>query len=246
MSIVLEQNTWRMSSTYFVFIVTSRDSPIYEQFDSMRRLQMNSLGIPHKFLINGSLPSGYALQSDEEYFEDASFNPGMFMKFYSACKEFASKYILPDFIVRINSSTFIDFEKFQRKFLNNLPKTGFVGGPIVEENTVPRPFISGTIMMFSKDIIYKLVNNVDINHPYIREYNDDVALSYIISEMICNQFCQFINQLIVYNQITYENYRIELPEHAFIIRIKNDVDREKNDIFVWKELIKLSGITLKT
>jgi len=48
-----------MSSTYFVFIVTSRDSPIYEQFDSMRRLQMNSLGIPYKFLINGILPVGY-------------------------------------------------------------------------------------------------------------------------------------------------------------------------------------------
>jgi len=59
MSIVLEQNMSRMSSTYFVFIVTSRDSPIYEQFDSMRRLQMNSLGIPYKFLINGILPVGY-------------------------------------------------------------------------------------------------------------------------------------------------------------------------------------------
>jgi len=235
-----------MSSTYFVFIITSRDSPIYEQFDSMRRLQMNSLGIPHKFLINGILPSGYALQSDEEYFEDASFNPGMFMKFYRACKHFASKYILPDFILRINSSTFIDFEKFQKKFLNNLPKTGFIGGPIVEDSSVPRPFISGTIMMFSKDIIYKFVNNIDINHPYIRKYSDDVALSYIISETICNQFCQFINQLIVYSQITSENYRIELPERAFIIRVRNDVDREKNDIFVWKELIKLSGITLKT
>jgi hypothetical protein len=235
--------------SYFVFIVTSRDSPIYEQFDSMRRLQMNSLGIPHKFLINGSLPIGYALQSDEEYFEDASFTPGMFMKFYTACKYLDNYY---DFIIRVNSSTFIDFEKFQKKFLNNLPKTGFIGGPIVDNgpintiNKLPKPFIWGTIILFSKDIINKLINNLDINHPYIREYNDDVALSYIISETICNTFCQFMTNLILYSQITSENYRIELPEHAFIIRVRNDVDREKNDIFVWKELIKLSGITLKT
>jgi len=148
----------------------------------MRRLQMNSLGIPHKFLINGTLPVGYILQSDEEYFEDASFTPGMFMKFYNACKHLDTNY---DFIIRVNYSTFIDFEKFQRKFLNNLPKTGFVGGPIVDngpindKNKLPKPFIWGVIMLFSKDIIYKLVN-MDINHPYIYEYNDDVALSYII------------------------------------------------------------------
>ena len=232
--------------SYFVFIISSRNNPIYEQFDIMRRTQMNTLGISHKFLLNGALPEGYEMKDDEEYHEDTSFTPGMFRKFYDACKNLYSTNNIPDFIIRCNSSTFIDFEKFQRKFLNNLPKTGFVGGPIVEENTVPRPFISGTIMMFSKDIIYKLVNNVDINHPYIREYNDDVALSYIISETICNTFCQFMTNLILYSQITSENYRIELPEHAFIIRVRNDVDREKNDIFVWKELIKLSGITLKT
>jgi hypothetical protein len=48
-----------------------------------------------------------------------------------------------------------------------------------------------------------------------------------------------MNNLILYNQITSENYRIELPEHAFIIRVGNDVDREKNDIFVWNSIKEL-------
>jgi hypothetical protein len=74
---------------------------------------MNSLGIPHKFLINGILPVGYTLQSDEEYFEDASFNPGMFMKFYNALCKFGP---LPNYIVRLNSSTFVNFEKLIELF----------------------------------------------------------------------------------------------------------------------------------
>ena len=72
--------------SYFVFIVSSRNNPIYEQFDIMRRGQMNELGIPHKFLLNGVLPEGYQLKDDEEYHEDTSFTPGMFRKFYDACK----------------------------------------------------------------------------------------------------------------------------------------------------------------
>jgi len=226
-----------MTATFFVFIVSSRNNPIYEQFDAMRRSQLNSLDIPHKFLLNGPLPDGYVLQTYEEHSDDASFNPGMFRKFYNGCKELA-KNPLPDFIIRVNSSTFVDFEKFQDKFLNIFPRTGLFGGPIVTDYTVPHMFVHGSFMMFSKDVMYNFLNNTTVDHAHAIQYNDDVAISYIIAETINNTFCQYLQYLISYSAVTSEDYHVEIPDFAFIVRVKNEVEREKNDIYVWKKLMK--------
>ena len=116
-------------SSYYVFIVTSRDNPIYEKFDSIRRKQMCEQNVPYKFLLNGSLPEGYILQDDEEYPSYEGMSPGMFLKFIKGCEKLEQKY---DFILRLNSSTFVDFNKIPQ-LLKILPRTNkIVAGHPVE------------------------------------------------------------------------------------------------------------------
>jgi hypothetical protein len=107
---------------YYVFIVTTRDNPLYEQFDNMRREQMKALGIQYKFLINGKIPNYYLLKDDEEYYPDASFTPGMCVKLYNACKNLKGDY---EHIIRVNSSTFINFQELN---YIELPKYNFLEG----------------------------------------------------------------------------------------------------------------------
>jgi hypothetical protein len=237
MSIVLEQNTWRMSSTYFVFIVTSRNLPIYEQFDSMRRLQMNSLGIPHKFLINGILPVGYTLQSDEEYFEDASFNPGMFMKFYNALCKFGP---LPNYIVRLNSSTFVNFEKLTELFNGGyFPSKRLFGGHNIEfsssDESEPFYMFAGTAMVFSCDVA-EYLRNINMESESIRECistcPDDFAISQILQEL--GNYPLFdISSFFIFCE---DDKTWEDSDEVIFYRIKN-TDRILTDINIWKQLL---------
>ena len=224
-----------MSSTYFVFIITSRDLPIYEQFDSMRRLQMDSLGIPHKFLINGSLPVGYTLQSDEEYFEDASFNPGMFMKFYSALRKFGP---LPNYIVRLNSSTFVNFEKLTELFnCQYFPSKRFFGGNMIEFSSSDEPFymLSGTAMIFSSDVA-EYLRNINMESESIRECistcPDDFAISQILQEL--GNYPLF--DIVSFFLFCEDDKPWEDSDEVIFYRIKN-TDRISTDINIWKNLL---------
>ena len=220
-----------MSSTYFVFIITSRDLPIYEQFDSMRRLQMNSLGIPHKFLINGSLPVGYTLQDDEEYFEDTSFTPGMFMKFYNACKHLDTNY---DFIIRVNSSTFINFLGIP-SLLVQLPKEkSRAGYPLTFYHDTNKIFIAGYLMIFSKDVINYIINEISLDQPVIYNSPDDCSLS-IVTEKYCGYLIWNLTKYFEFIQGDNFDFTCIKPSTLFF-RIKN-TDRISTDINIWKNLL---------
>ena len=228
--------------SYFVFIISSRNNPIYEQFDIMRRGQMNALGIPHKFLLNGELPEKYELKDDEEYHEDTSFTPGMFRKFYDACKNLFSTNNIPDFIIRCNSSTFIDFDKFNAEILPTLPKENTFAGPTDTcEGVCPYAFISGICMIFSKDVIYNLITNISRDHPFTLEYCDDVAISYIVFTFYN---INFINLLEYTTKCTtfdkFLHHLPEIPSHNVICRVKNEYsNRYESDIAFWRHLLKL-------
>ena len=228
--------------SYFVFIISSRNNPIYEQFDIMRRTQMNILGISHKFLRNGTLPEGYEMKDDEEYHEDTSFTPGMFRKFYDACKNLYSTNNIPDFIIRCNSSTFIDFNKFNSEILPTLPKENTFAGPIDNyEGIYPHTFISGMCMIFSKDVLYNLITNIPRDHPLTLEYCDDVAISYIVYTFNNIQpinLLQYTAKCTTFDKFLH--HVPELPANGIICRVKNEYsNRYESDIAFWKHILKL-------
>ena len=215
---------------YYVFIITSRNDPLYEQFDTMRRQQMKALGVRYKFLLNGELPEGYCLADDEELSPDASFTPGMFMKFYNACKALEEEY---DYIIRVNSSTFINFIGVS-SFLSTLPREKCrVGYPLTFYYDKHRLFIAGYIMIFSKDVINYLINDVSLDQSVIHDSPDDCSLSVVTDEYCQHLIWNFKNYLEFFQEDKLDFTCIK-PNTLFF-RIKNS-DRILNDLFVWQTL----------
>jgi hypothetical protein len=221
--------------SYFVFIISSRDDPLYEVFDSIRRKQLNALGIPYKFLLNGVLPEGYVLKSDEELSPDGSYTPGMFLKFYYACKNLLGSAVLPspDFIMRVNSSTYVDFSKVE-KFLMGLPKNKCRAGyPLTFYCDNHRLFLAGTAMIFSTDVINHLINDVSLEDPVIYNSPDDCSLS-----VVTDKYCDHILFNIKDNMEFFQEDKLDfscIKPHSIFFRVKN-TDREKNDVLVWETL----------
>jgi hypothetical protein len=215
---------------YYVFIISSRNDPLYEQFDNMRRKQMKALSVQYKFLLNGELPEGYCLADDEELSPDASFTPGMFMKFYNACKLLDSDY---DFIIRVNSSTFINFFGIP-SFLAHLPKEKCRAGyPLTFYHDKHRLFIAGYAMVFSKDVINYLVTDMSLEQSVIYNSPDDCSLS-----VVTDEYCQHL----IWNLANYLEFFQEdkldftcIKQNTLFFRVKNS-DRIINDLFVWRTL----------
>lgn len=229
--------------TYYVYIITSRNNPIYEEFDKIRRKQLNDLQIPHKFLINGSLPSNYSLTDDEEYFPDDaiapwgapltssdSYTPGMFLKFYTIIQRGLPKV---DFIIRINSSTFVDFRRLGL-FLTCLPRRTSVraGYPLTYYTSMQLLFLAGYIMIFSRDVL----ENISYHEDIIKKEPDDVALSFLTNAYCGHVFLNiddYLHFFITGDPIIPES----LNPKKFIFRILNP-DRIV-DLQIWNELYRM-------
>jgi hypothetical protein len=223
--------------SYCVFIISSRNNPCYEKFDSIRRKHLKSLAIPYKILLNGALPEGYVLQDDEEYTPEEEMTPTMTLKFLRGCRRLAEDG-LPDFIIRVNSSTFVDFNRITR-LLTVLPSEKCLAGHnmhMKEESGITE-FMHGTAMIFSKDVIQYLldVQYYPSENKCINDYADDVSLS-----IIAKQYCErFIDMRLMYKFFAYNT---ELPSslyfqaHHIFFRILNPPYRMEIDVKIWEML----------
>ena len=223
--------------SYYVFVVSSRNSPCYEKFDSIRRKQLQDLGIPYKILLNGALPEGYVLQDDEEYTPEEAMTPTMALKFIGGCRNLAD-IGFPDFIIRVNSSTFVDF-KTMGQLLHSLPREKCLAGHNMhmEEETGIIEFMHGTAMIFSKDVIEYLINVYlePSETKCINDYPDDVSLS-----IIAKQYCErFIDLRLMYKFFVY-NTQLPSPlhfeTHHIFFRILNPNYRMEIDVKIWEML----------
>jgi hypothetical protein len=223
--------------SYYVFIVSSRNSPCYEKFDSIRRKQLKGLSIPYKFLLNGALPEGYVLQEDEEYTPEEAMTPVMALKFLRGCRRLAEDY-LPEYIIRVNSSTFVDFNTLGH-LLNSLPREKCLAGHNMhmEEESGITEFMHGTAMIFSRDVIQYLLNveSSPYENKCINDYPDDVSLS-----IIAKQYCTgFIDLRLMY-KFFVSNTELPSPLHFetnhIFFRILNSPYRMEVDVKIWEIL----------
>jgi hypothetical protein len=229
--------------SYFVFIVTSRDRPEYEIFDSMRREQLEDLQIPHKFLLNcvDASSCGYTLKEDEVYYPDPSFTPGMFWKFYAEIQRGLPQV---DFILRLNSSTFVDFQRFEEVALPLLPRKKCFAGNVFDFDVVGGctpmqqiSIISGTAMIFSRDVLEWFsgvvldMDNENVKYC-IEEEPDDCAISNILRQLGGYRFFD-LGAFFTHMEAVAE----VLNESTIFYRIKND-DRINTDVLIWQSLLK--------
>jgi hypothetical protein len=205
----------------------------------MRRVQMQRRNIPHLFLINGPLPVGYTLQEDEVYYTDPSFTPGMFWKFYWALRQTDAARTV-EFLLRVNASTFVDFDRLEDFVLPRLPSQKCFAGHIFdfvsEDARICTSIISGTAMIFSKDVLQQLLD-IDSTNDSIQQIihanPDDIAISLLIQLYCKNRLFELGQFFAQYeNDMPLENH----TERTTFYRIKN-TDRMKTDIALWNQLI---------
>jgi hypothetical protein len=237
----------------FIFVIGSFEQPCYKTLLEMRKKQLEKYGIPYLILLDGVLPKRYILGEREKYIEkDNSFdtkqmNPHMIQKFLKGLMEFDETNY--DYILRVNISTFLNIPLLLN-LLEKQPRIKFAGGSLLiqryhfpHEHILLERFpenrkgsfemISGTCMIFSKDVINYL-KTLPIESKLYESAFDDVILSFLVKEY-CNVFTNIPMTFHVGNRVIGIKYGFPL------YRVKH-YDR-KNDIIVWKNLLeRIDGI----
>lgn len=103
-----------------------------------------------------------------------TYSPGILEKTLLSMKYVVDNYNF-DYLLRTNLSTFFVLPKFKQS-LETVPKTNLFKGPI---NTIPsgEKSMSGTHMLFSKDVIQKLVEHMDSILKECNSKYDDVCIT---------------------------------------------------------------------
>ncbi len=236
----------------FVCVIGSFELPWYREFIRMRKEQLKMLNIPYMFIYDDTVPDNYKFDettdvcipkiappypvTNELNSRPNALNPHMILKFLKALQRIDERNY--DYIVRVNLSTFINFRCLQG-ILQDAPRTKYAGGytlsfPISDwqPNPVdPIQFLSGTCMIFSKDVI-SMLKTIEYDYYVLYEHNDDVVLSYLVN--IYTQYFYHLPMIFLENDRYPTQY--EIQTHA-LFRIKHYLDRS-HDIELWKYLCR--------
>lgn len=155
----------------------------------------------------------------------------MFLKFYTFLKDNIDLINNYDYIVRCNSSTFINFRRLH-EIVETLPRANCYAGYKLNDILV-----SGTCCVFSKDVILKLIDT-ELDCIQYKDNYDDVAIGNLIS----NTHSIPPTNIEWYNfssGITPTEQEIQTSLNYPIIRIRNNNSREEIDVDIWKRLFNL-------
>lgn len=155
----------------------------------------------------------------------------MFKKFYFFIRVNLSVIEQYDYIVRCNSSTFINFRKMT-EILNGLPRENCYAGFKLNEILA-----SGACNVFSKDVIRKIAETDIEQIPYKDNY-DDVAISNLLTDTY-KIYPQHIDRYdLSINRVPTE-VEMESAISYPMVRVRNNVNRELFDVQIWEKLFKL-------
>lgn len=239
------------SPRLFVCVIGSFELPVYQQLIALRKAQLTKLEIPHMFIYDDVTPPEYPFdpQTDvcipktnppypvmnELNTRPNALNPHMVLKFLKALQRIDETQY--DYILRVNLSTFIQFEALVA-ILKPQPRTKYVGGytmtfPIADwrlNPVEPTQFISGTCMIFSKDVI-SMLKTIEYDYYVLYEHNDDLVLSYL-AKVYTNHFSHLP---MVFLENDRHPSKHEIHTNA-LFRVKHSFDRGR-DIDMWKYLL---------
>jgi hypothetical protein len=230
----------------FVVVVTTF-RPVFMKINELRRQQCKKYNIPILFVYNGNIPEGYVLKPDERCFPMDNHAPAMFLKFKYAIQEIYNAHnVNPDYIVRINSRTYVNFENL-KYFMSYVGKDKVAAGPFLfNENKI---YMLGTCMIFSKDVAQRFAAEDNVKGPVLW-HSDDCTISWAIKD-----YANFYDMTTFNENVAMCSKKVmptELPpfsDKTVIFRIKSGVDgglpygtplspEEEIDIQYWKLLLK--------
>lgn len=223
---------------YGIINLTHR-AELYDYFDEIKLNYYQRGGVLFKYIYNE--PKDRSKKDHEMVYvsdcSDPAGRPAMLEKFLWAIKELESDpaWADCDFIIRTNSSTFINLELLN-KILDELPKRRCYAGPVFINR-----WISGTCIVFSCDVARYLAK---IKPGKERYGYDDVVLgrNYMRRRLIkmrdipIYDYCD--------NKIRSIETVGEILETFPLVRIRNNENRMLYDIDIWNKIAQVKGLTI--
>jgi hypothetical protein len=231
---------------FFVVVVTSFN-PIFMKINEFRREQCKKYHIPILFVYNGKIPDGYELKQDERCIPLENHAPAMFLKFKYAIQEIYNTHAVnPDYIVRLNSRTYINFENL-KFFLSYVGKEKVAAGRfLLNEDKI---YLQGTCMIFSKDVAIRFAAEKNVEGPVLW-HSDDCTISWAIKH-----YTHFYDMTFFCHDefgFVFKELPTQMPKYnkrTILYRIRNGAPNgssfgtplsfeEQIDIQCWKLLLK--------
>lgn len=172
----------------FLWILSSLDHPVYRQIQDLRRPLLERYGIPYTVLLNaadeplGVPHAGHPvsstflpLQADEILYPIGGSQPTMTRKFLDAVRHYFRSVPyeeIPDFLIRMNATLYVYFPKLLDLLHEMHPRTGWLIGPAYGHE-----FVCGMLMIFSKDVLWRMIRDDRALDRHFMDRPDDVVLS---------------------------------------------------------------------
>lgn len=212
-------------------VVLTYDEPLYNHFDCIKKQYLQKHNEEFIFVYNGTDNSKHNLKNNTyNYYSDINHSSGipvMFEKFIDVTNNvLLDKY---DFVIRVNSSTFINIEEIKLQ-LKNKTDNVYMGFFNPTWN-----FISGACTIFSNDVLKKIVENA---HNVNKYQEDDIAIGHLMQQLNIPKTFLDRASLDSYNTIP----PVEVIKQALTmpqIRIRNNFNRELIDIGIWNTIADL-------
>lgn len=217
----------------FGILTLTYDKPLYNFFDDIKREYYIKKNIDYAFIYNTDVNKENT-DRDVFYFANVVESQGiftMFDKFIFTIKNF-SKWQSYDYIIRANSSTFINVDKIN-EVIQKLPVENCYAG----YHTYPgdqKDFVSGTCIVFSRDVIEKLSLILQDHSQYQRE--DDLIIFDYMNRF--NILKTFIPMFWYDMNVMPSDHDLYMNMEKYpLLRIKNSDNRDTIDTYIWN-LIK--------
>jgi hypothetical protein len=217
-------------------VILTHDKPLYNHFDSIKRKYLEKNNEDFILVYNGTDNTKHDLKNKTyNYYSDVvhpSGIPVMFEKFIDIINSgLLNEY---DFIIRVNSSTFIDLKQI-RQHLENKTENIYMGFFYPNWN-----FVSGACSIYSKDVLQKLTENA---HIVNKNQEDDTAIGGLMQHL--NIPKTFLDRACFESHI--QDTHITVPSVDTIkqaltmpqIRVRNNSNRELIDIGIWNIIADL-------
>ena len=220
--------------TYGIITLTCND-PLYNIFDDMKREYLNNRNILNTFVYNNANADINIRESDSVYLSNLTGTAGIYTMFDKFIATIQNNPIWKslDYVLRVNSSKFLNIPILEEYIRTKLTAEKCYAGACTMPMG-PNDFISGTCMVFSRDVI-ELLSQTTNKHENNRREDDLIMFDYMkrLNVPRTNIPMHWYDTNIIPSEEEITNIMKTYP----LIRIKNMKDRHSIDTAIWKLLI---------
>lgn len=222
-----------------IVCIMASDSPEYNAFKNewiknINYIKSKKNTFDFYFVYGGNVEN--VVNSDnytDIYYKITETIPNMLRKTLQFFEYINESKIIFDFLLRTNLSTLFDFEKMKGWFSHTSVNYGFFGGSLIDGFDGSKTRISGTNMVFSKNVVDIIITHQD-RFPYM--YNEDVELSMMVFSNLNNCNHKTISRVdFLDNSIVFQKCPMFYND-VFCFRFKSS--NRENDVFYYANVLQ--------